>query len=125
MKKLILSLIIGVFVAFSSFADEHDNSLKDLPGFWWEQFPAVCVPNEQLWQYAKRKELQPLNVSYGKEGGQQDGKVVYIVTYWVGIDTDETMATVMVPNAKYSCIMYRTFDVKLNEQFDFNPKPNI
>jgi len=125
MKKLILSLIIGVFMAFSSFSDEHDKSLRDLPGNWWEHFPAVCIPNDTLWEYAQRKELQPLNMSYGREGGQPDGKIVYIVTYWVGISTDETMASVMVPNAKYSCILYRTFDVKLNTQFDFNPKPNI
>ena len=30
-----------------------------------------------------RKELQPLNVSYGRTGGKQDGEIVYIVTYWV------------------------------------------
>ena len=125
MKKLFLSLIIGVFVVFSSLANEHDNSLSDLPGYWWENVPSVCVPNATLWQYAQRKELQPLNMSYGKEGGKSDGKIVYIVTYWVGIDTNETMASVMVPNSHYSCILFRTFDVELNTQFDFNPKPNI
>ena len=57
MKKLILSLIIGVTMAFSSFADEHDSSLRDLPGNWWEHFPAVCVPNETLWEYSQRKEF--------------------------------------------------------------------
>ena len=52
MKKLILSFIIGVFIAFSSQADEELNQ-----GSWWEQVPTVCVPNESLWEYAKRKEM--------------------------------------------------------------------
>ena len=120
MKKLILSFIIGVFLAFSSHADEELHQ-----GSWWEEVPTVCIPNESLWEYAKRKEMQPLNVSYGRTGGKPDGAIVYIVTYWVGIDTDETMASVMTPNSNYSCILFRTFDVKLNPGFDFNPKPNI
>jgi len=120
MKKLILSFIIGVFIAFSSQADEELNQ-----GSWWEQVPAICISNESLWEYAKRKEMQPLNVSYGRTGGKPDGEVVYIVTYWVGIDTDETMASVMTPNSNYSCILFRTFDVQLNPGFDFNPKPDI
>jgi len=120
MKKLILSIIIGVLIAFSSHADEKLNQ-----GSWWEQVPTICISNESLWEYAKRKEMQPLNVSYGRTGGRPDGEVVYIVTYWVGIDTDETMASVMTPNSNYSCILFRTFDVQLNPGFDFNPKPDI
>ena len=123
MKKLILTIIISLF-AFVSVNAEEDR-LENLPGIWWENVPSVCVPNATLWQYAQRKELQPLNVSYGRENGKPDGKIVYIVTYWVGIDTNETMASVMVPNSHYSCILFRTFDVELNTQFDFNPKPNI
>ena len=122
MKKLILSLIIGVFTAVSSFAEEN---ITELPGWWWEQFPAICVPNTTLWEYADRNELQPLNVSYGKEGGQPDGVPVYTVTYWVGIETDETMGTVQAPNTNYSCILFRTFDVQLNPQFDFKLGPKL
>ena len=51
-------------------------------------------------------------MSYGRENGKPDGKIVYIVTYWVGPDTNETMASVMVPKVShYSCILFRTFDV--------------
>ena len=89
MKKLFLSLIIGVFVAFSSLANEHDNSLSDLPGYWWENVPSVCVPNTTLWQYAQRKELQPLNMSYGKEGGKPDGKIVYIPKHQMKVANEE------------------------------------
>ena len=62
----------------------------------------------------EKRSNEPLNVSYGRTGGKPDGEIVYIVTYWVGIDTDETMVSVMTPNSNYSCILFRTFDVKLN-----------
>ena len=89
MKKLILSFIISAFIAFSSHAE-----MKNYTWCVVKQVPTVCVPNE-LYEYAKRKELQPLNVSYGRTGGKPDGEIVYIVTYWVGIDTDQTMASVI------------------------------
>ena len=75
MKKLILSLIIGVFMALSSYAEEPETwlynkmpyaeapddkpSLQDeLPGVWWEHIPAICVDNQVLEDYAERKGMQ-------------------------------------------------------------------
>ena len=51
MKKLILSIIIGVFMALSSYAEvpKDKPSLQDeLPGVWWEHIPAICVDNQVL-----------------------------------------------------------------------------
>ena len=139
MKKLILSLIIGVFMALSSYAEEPETwlynkmpyaeapddkpSLQDeLPGVWWEHIPAICVQNEVLEQYAERKELQLLNLSFGREGGRENGQIVYIVSYWVNVSNDQSMATVMTPGSTYSCVLFRTFDLKLNPYFDFEQK---
>ena len=61
-------------------------------------------------------------MSYGKEGGKSDGKKVYIVTYWVNIHNDQSMSSVMVPGANYSCVLYRTFDMELNPNFNWQPK---
>ena len=80
MKKLFLSLIIGVFVALSSYAEQPETwlynqmpyaqapddkpSLQDeLPGVWWEHIPAICVNNEVLEDYADRKGMQLLNTN--------------------------------------------------------------
>ena len=143
MKKLILSLIIGVTLAFSSFADEPETWLynqlpaatpsdkpkgdkptlqDELPGVWWEHIPAICVDNQVLEDYAEKKDLQLLNISFGREGGQENGQIVYIVSYWVNVSNDQSMATVMTPGSTYSCVLFRTFDLKLNPYFDFEQK---
>ena len=139
MKKLILSLIIGVFVALSSYAEEPETwlynqmpyaqtpgdkpSLQDeLPGVWWEHIPAICVNNEVLEDYAEKKGLQLLNISFGREGGQENGQIVYVVSYWVNVHNDQSMATVMTPGSTYSCVLFRTFDLQLNPYFDFERK---
>ena len=146
MKKLILSLIIGVTLAFSSFADEPETWLynqlpaatpsdkpkgdkptlqDELPGVWWEHIPAICVDNQVLEDYTDKKELQLLNLSFGREGGKEDGEIVYVVSYWVNVHNDQTMATVMTPGSNYSCVLFRTFDTQLNPYFSFQLKTDI
>ena len=143
MKKLILSIIIGVFIAVSSYAEEPETWLynqvpaatpsekpnndgptlqDELPGVWWEHIPAICVDNQVLEDYADRKELQLLNLSFGREGGKPDGEIVYIISYWVNVHNDQSMATVMTPGSTYSCVLFRTFDMQLNPYFDFEKR---
>ena len=144
MKKLILSIIIGVFIAVSTYAEEPEvwlynhmpyaqaptktpnndgPSLQDeLPGVWWEHIPAICIENNVLEEYADRKELQLLNLSFGREGGKPDGEIVYIISYWVNVHNDQSMATVMTPGSTYSCVLFRTFDMQLNPYFDFEKR---
>ena len=120
MKKLILIIIISLF-SFVSVNAEEDR-LENLPGVWWENVPSVCVPNDTLKEFADRKDFQPLSMSYGRNGGQPDGDIVYIITFWVSIESNQQMASVQVPNGEYSCVLYRTFDTKMNLNFDFQPK---
>ena len=144
MKKLILSIIIGVFIALSSYAEEPETWLynkmpyaqaptntpnkdvptlqDELPGVWWEHIPAICIENNVLEEYAERKELQLLNLSFGREGGKKDGEIVYIVSYWVNVHNDQSMATVMTPGSTYSCVLFRTFDMQLNPYFNFEKR---
>tara|TARA_Y100000114_G_scaffold143531_1_gene151176 strand:- start:44 stop:484 length:441 start_codon:yes stop_codon:yes gene_type:complete len=146
MKKLILSIIISVFIAVTSYAQEpetwlynqvpaatpSDKQSKDeptlqdeLPGVWWEHIPAICVDNQVLEDYTDKKELQLLNLSFGREGGKEDGEIVYVVSYWVNVHNDQTMATVMTPGSNYSCVLFRTFDTQLNPYFSFQLKTDI
>ena len=143
MKKLILSIIISVFIAVNSYAQEPETWLynqvpaatpsekpnsdgptlqDELPGVWWEHIPAICVDNQVLEDYADRKELQLLNLSFGREGGKPDGEIVYIISYWVNVHNDQSMATVMTPGSTYSCVLFRTFDMQLNPYFDFEKR---
>ena len=105
-------------MAVNAYSNHSDYQLEDIPGIWWEKVPTLCLPNEILWEYANEKGMQPLNVSYGRAGAKPDGEIVYIVTYWVGIETNETMASVQVPEGDYSCVLFRTFDTQ-----DHNLRP--
>ena len=125
MKKLILTIILCLSTAIA-FAEEKDRKAEDrienLPGIWWEQVPTVCVPNTTLLEFTQRKGFQPLNRSFGRNKGHQDGEIVYIVTYWVNVKNNQVMSSVMVPNAEYSCVMYRTFDLEINPYFNWEER---
>ena len=120
MKKLLLTITLCLFTAIA-FAEEQtpEDRIENLPGIWWEQVPAVCVPNTTLLEFTERKGFQPLNRSYGRNKGQSNGEVVYIITYWLNVELNQVMSTVMVPNAEYSCVLYRTFDLQVNPDFEF------
>ena len=121
MKKLILTIILCLFTAIAV-AEEKEDRIENLPGVWWEKVPAVCVENSTLFDYAERNELQALNRSFGRTGGKPDGEVVYVVTYWVNIYNDMSMASVQVPGANYSCVLYRTFDLEINPYFNWEER---
>ena len=120
MKKLLLTITLCLFTAIA-FAEERtpEDRIENLPGIWWEQVPAVCVPNTTLLEFTERKGFQPLNRSYGRNKGQSNGEIVYIITYWLNVELNQVMSTVMVPNAEYSCVLYRTFDLQVNPDFEF------
>ena len=80
MKKL----IIAITLLLTSFAfAEHEEPEKNPPvekfNFWWEQVPAVCSTSEEIERWAEYKKFNPINMSFGREGGTPDGQIVYIV----------------------------------------------
>ena len=121
MKKLILTIILCLFTAIAV-AEEKEDRIENLPGVWWEKVPAVCVENSTLYEYAERNELQALNRSFGRTGGKPDGEVVYVVTYWVNVHNNMSMASVQVPGAQYSCVLYRTYDLEINPYFNWEER---
>ena len=121
MKKLILTIILCLFTAIAV-AEEKEDRIENLPGVWWEKVPAVCVENSTLYDFAERNELQALNRSFGRNGGKPDGEVVYVVTYWVNVHNNMSMASVQVPGAQYSCVLYRTFDLEINPYFNWEER---
>ena len=115
MKKLIIALTL--LLTTFAFA-EHDHVEKEPKdnkfNFWWEQVPAVCSTSEEIERWAEFKKFKPVNMSFGRENGSPDGKIVYIVVYWIN-ENQETFASVSTPEQPdQSCIVFRTFDLKLN-----------
>ena len=114
MKKLIIALTLLI----SSFAFAEHESVQDKPvekfNFWWEQVPAVCSTSDEIERWAEFKKFNPINISFGREGGTPDGQIVYIVVYWMNED-QESFASVSTPERPdQACIVFRTFDMKLN-----------
>ena len=111
MKRLILNL--SLLLASFAYA-EHEEQEQKTYNFWWETIPAVCSTSDEIQRWANDKNMVPVNVSVGKENGQPDGKIVYIVIYWIN-DSGETFASVSTHDAPgNACIVFRTFDLRIN-----------
>ena len=110
MKKLILILTLFTTILF---AEEKDLDVKKY-NFYWDQVPVVCGAPEEIDRWANDKGFTPLSLSYGKEGGDKDGAVVYIVVYYLNKDNGETFATVTTPTGSDVCVIFRTFNLQLN-----------
>ena len=109
MKRLILTALLGLFWTSIVIAEDIKKY-----NFWWEQVPAVCSTSDEIQRWANDKNMVPVNVSVGKENGSPDGKIVYIVIYWIN-DTGETFASVSTPDDPgNACIVFRTFDLRIN-----------
>ena len=112
MKKLIIA--ITLLLTSLAFAEHEQPKTKETFNFWWEQVPAVCSTSDEIERWAEFKKFNPINISFGREGGSPDGRIVYIVVYWMNED-QESFASVSTPERPdQSCIVFRTFDLKLN-----------
>ena len=84
--------------------------------FYWDNIPVVCAAPEEIDRWAEHKGFTPLSISYGREGGKPDGKVVYIVVYYLNKNNGETFATVTTPTSPDVCVVFRTFGLQLNPE---------
>ena len=114
MKKLIL--ILSLLLATFAYA-EHEEQESDIKkyNFWWEQIPVVCSTSDEITRWANDKNFIPVNMSVGRENGVPQGKIVYVVIYYLN-DTGQTFASVSTPDSPgQSCVVFRTFDLRINE----------
>tara|TARA_S200000501_G_scaffold111554_1_gene104940 strand:+ start:316 stop:672 length:357 start_codon:yes stop_codon:yes gene_type:complete len=107
MKKLILILTLFTTILF---AEETDIKKYN---FYWDKVPAVCAKWSEIERWAEDKGFTPINKSNGRENGKKDGKIVYMVIYWMN-DKGETFASVQIPQSEDVCILFRTFDLSMN-----------
>lgn len=112
MKKLILGLILTLF-SLSATADHKEEGTTY--GFYWNYVPAVCGVWDEIKRFADDNHFVEFSASVGRKDGQPDGQIQYMVIHWINFTKDESMATVSVPGGNETCIIYRTFDVKVNQ----------
>lgn len=124
MKKLLLSILGLLLLTSITIAEESDIKKYN---FYWDQVPVVCGAPEEIDRWAYDKGFTPLSMSYGKEGGDKDGAVVYIVVYYLNKDNGETFATVTTPTGSDVCVIFRTFNLQLNPKImeQYGPGLNL
>ena len=124
MKKLLLSILGLLLLTSVTIAEESDIQKYN---FYWDQVPVVCGTPEEIDRWANDKGCTPLSLSYGKEGGDKDGAVVYIVVYYLNKDNGETFATVTTPTGSDVCVIFRTFNLQLNPKImeEYGPGLNL
>ena len=111
MKKLIL--ILSLLFASISYAEQESDIKKY--NFWWEQIPVVCSTSDEIQRWANDKNFIPVNMSVGRENGVPDGKIVYVVIYYIN-DSGQSFASVSTPDSPdQQCVVFRTFDLRINE----------
>ena len=115
MQKLLITLMFIMGVTMAHAAHEHEPETKTYD-FFWSNIPAVCSSHEEIQRWATDKGFEPISMSYGRDNGQPDGEVRYIVVYWLNTITNESMASVSIPNDPTVCIVFRTFDLVINQQ---------
>ena len=125
MKNKILDNLPTIFVALifvfgMTHTWNHARSENHLPptpepefDFWWSNMPSVCGQKPEVVKWLDKHKFTPVSMSFGRDGGTSNGEIVYIVTLFTN-DKYEQTTTVQTPNGNEVCILYKTFDMKLN-----------
>ena len=75
--------------------------------------PTVCAPREDIAAWLVKHEFTPVSVSFGKEDGRQENRVVYAITLYIN-PTYQMAAIAETQNSPDKCVLFRTFDLQLN-----------
>ena len=125
MKNKILDNLPSIFVVLvflfgMTLTWNHAKSENHLPptpepefDFWWSNMPSVCGQKLEVVKWLDKHEFTPVSMSFGRDGGKATGNIVYIVTLFINEKYEQT-TTVETPNGNEVCILYKTFDMKLN-----------
>jgi hypothetical protein len=66
-------------------------------------------------RYIQDNKFVAVNVSFGKENAKEDGLMVFVITYYIN-DKHQTLAVADTPNDPYRCMIFHTFDLKINSK---------
>ena len=105
MKKLLI--LICLLWNTTSYADMEKYDLFGM------SMPMMCGLPATVDQYIKEKGFTAINISFGKENANEDGAVVFAITYYIN-DKHQTLSVAETPNDPYKCMIYHTFDMQMN-----------
>ena len=79
------------------------------------QYPMMFGTPADVDRYIVDKKFTPINMSFGKENANEDGEIVFAITYYIN-DKHQTLAVAETPNDPYKCMIFHTFDMIMNQQ---------
>ena len=121
MKNKILNNLPTLFIALAftfgmtliyNHAKAEDNIGKY--NLYLMQYPMMCGTPTDVDRYIKDNKFTAINVSFGKESAQEDGGIVFAITYYIN-DNHQTLAVAETPNDPYKCMIFHTFNMQMNE----------
>ena len=106
MKKILLTILTLLFtsVAYA----EHE---ADMRMYYFAQVPALCSTPAVIDKYLNHFEFEPFHLSLGREGMEEDGQPVYMVTYYVSKTNEQSATTIDVPSQAERCMLFHSFDL--------------
>ena len=78
---------------------------------YWSQLPVICGTNDRVEAYLTHYNFELESVSMGRESAQPDGTPVYIVSYFINKEEEQSISVVSTPNGGESCMLYKSFDL--------------
>jgi hypothetical protein len=114
MKKIGFSFIIITWILIITATAKVIAEEKEYD-VYMTQVPVICGTPDVIESYITDNEFVPINVSVGRQGAKSDGKIIFLITYYVN-EESQTLATIDIPSNVERCIIFHTFDLKVNEQ---------
>ena len=102
-KKILVTLLLFCNVSFAEETEDYN--------FYETLIPVICGQNNAVDKFLTNEGLTAKTLSLGREGGEESGSVVFLITYYENFEKSKSAATVQVANSYEACILYFTFDV--------------
>jgi len=110
MKKLATYLIILTWtIVITTTVKVFSKDIQDY-NFGVVSIPVVCGQSSEVLNFLQNEGLDPTYLSLGKEGAEEKGRPVFLITEYESKDKKKKAATVQTPNSEDVCILYYTFD---------------
>ena len=104
-KLLILICLLWATISYAETTSKYN--------LYMMQYPMMCGSPDDVDHYIKDNKFTAINISFGKENANEDGQVVFAITYYIN-DKHQTLAVAETPNDPYKCMIFHTFDMQMN-----------
>ena len=110
-KLLLAAILVGLTtIATAEETSDWDSGKYD---FKWLHVPVVCGTTPEIQRYLDDNKFVLDSMSVGREGAKETGDIAYLVTYYINVTGDQTISAITSPTGAETCMMYRSFDLRV------------